>query len=490
MDRRGFLGGAVAGLALAARRPGPAWPQASDVPVGFTRLRVRESTVTVNGKTGKVYRLERDGGDLGWSGRRGDRFRVAVDNEVSVPMALHWHGLILPHGQDGVPYVTQPPIKPGERRLYDFPLVQAGTYWMHSHWGLEEQPMMTAPLIIRDPISHGDVQDVVVSLNDFTTRDPAAILAELERRAAGRPMVMKMNGADAKMAGRTPDLNDVQYDAFLANRRPLSDPDVVRVAPGRPVRLRVINMASGSNFFVSAGRLSAQAVAVDGEDIAPFAAIRFELGVAQRIDLRVEIPRGEGAYPILALGEGTDMLAGIVLATPSAAVPELSARAAKPAGALTNGQEARLRAVRPLAPRAVDRRLRVELGGDMANYVWNLNGQVWPQITPLQVKQGERVEITFVNQTMMAHPMHLHGHVFQVTSVGGVGMRGARRDTVMAMPQQTVKIEFDALYPGYWMLHCHLLYHQAAGMMTVLHYEGFANQTYDPLATLAELPRR
>jgi FtsP/CotA-like multicopper oxidase with cupredoxin domain len=90
------------------------------------------------------------------------------------------------------------------------------------------------------------------------------------------------------------------------------------------------------------------------------------------------------------------------------------------------------------------------------------------------------------NDTAWAHPMHLHGHVFQVTEIDGTAMRGARRDTVLVLPRQTIKVQFDAAYPGYWMLHCHLLYHQAAGMQTVLHYEGFENRSYDPLASLGE----
>jgi FtsP/CotA-like multicopper oxidase with cupredoxin domain len=281
----------------------------------------------------------------------------------------------------------------------------------------------------------------------------------------------------------------VRYDALLANRRPLSDPDVTRATPGETVRLRIINMTSGSNVFLSTGRLAAEAIAVDGEDIVPLPGTRFELGVAQRIDIRVRIPSGQGAYPIIAQAEGTDLLAGVVLVTAEAAVPALSARAPKPVGALTNGQESRLRSLRPLVGKPVDHRLSVTLGGDMAAYVWSLNGQVWPRITPLEVKQGERVELGFVNQTMMTHPMHLHGHVFQVTEVTGARLRGAKRDTVLVPPRQAVKVEFDALYPGYWMVHCHLLYHQAAGMMTVLHYQGFTNARYDPLASAAEFPR-
>jgi FtsP/CotA-like multicopper oxidase with cupredoxin domain len=479
MNRRGFLIGAVSGLTLAsAGRARPARAQAGGPPPpGYVRLRVVQSELTIDGKTAKVYRIEHDDGTLGWSGTRGDRFRVAVDNTVADPFSIHWHGIILPNGQDGVPYVTQPPIKPGERRLYDFPLVQAGTYWMHSHFGLQEQSMLTAPLIIREPRAAPETNEVVVMLNDFTTRDPSAILAGLRRGSMGTKMAAK------------PDLTDVRYDALLANRRPLSDPDVTRVTPGETVRLRIINMTSGSNVFLSTGRLAAEAIAVDGEDIVPLPGTRFELGVAQRIDIRVRIPSGQGAYPIIAQAEGTDLLAGVVLVTAEAAVPALSARAPKPVGALTNGQESRLRSLRPLVGKPVDHRLSVTLGGDMAAYVWSLNGQVWPRITPLEVKQGERVELGFVNQTMMTHPMHLHGHVFQVTEVTGARLRGAKRDTVLVPPRQAVKVEFDALYPGYWMVHCHLLYHQAAGMMTVLHYQGFTNARYDPLASAAEFPR-
>ncbi len=360
MNRRGFLTSAARGLTLASvgrALPVSAQPDGPPPP-GYIRLRVVQSELTIEGKTGKAYRIEQDNGTLGWSGRRGDRFRAAVDNTVADPFSIHWHGVILPNGQDGVPYVTQAPIKPGERRLYDFPLVQAGTYWMHSHFGLQEQLMLIAPLIIREPPSSPEMKDVVVMLNDFTTRDPSAILADLRR---GPTQSMKMGGAGMKMSMKA-DLTDVRYDALLANRRPLSDPDLARVTSGEMVRLRIINMTSGRNVFVSTGRLAAEAIAVDGEDIVPLPGTRFELGVAQRIDLQVVIPRGEGAYPIIAQAEGTDMLAGIVLVTAGATVPALSARASKPGGALTNGQESRLRAVRPLARKPVDHRLSLTLG--------------------------------------------------------------------------------------------------------------------------------
>jgi FtsP/CotA-like multicopper oxidase with cupredoxin domain len=216
---------------------------------------------------------------------------------------------------------------------------------------------------------------------------------------------------------------------------------------------------------------------------------RFELAVAQRLDLRLNLPAGEGAYPIRAQGEGTTLRTGLVLATPKARIPTLSQQAETVVGALTNAQELRLRAARPLPAKPLDRTLQVALNGDMAKYTWAINGQTWPNITPLQVKKGERVELVFTNQTGMSHPMHLHGHVFQVTEIDGQSFSGATRDTVLVTPRQTVKVQFDAAYPGYWMLHCHILYHQAAGMMTVLQYEGFEDPNYNPLTSRAEYAR-
>jgi FtsP/CotA-like multicopper oxidase with cupredoxin domain len=221
--------------------------------------------------------------------------------------------------------VTQAPIKPGEERRYDFPIVQAGTFWMHSHFGLQEQGMMTAPLILKDPADpHRGEQDVVMLLNDFTFRNPADILAELQGNApkaapggamqmpggTGQPMSGMATGGTTPGSGKK-DLADVTYDALLANRRTLSDPQVVRVQPGQTLRLRLIAAGSATNFFIDTGTLDAQAIAVDGEEIVPLAGHGFELAIAQRLDLRVHIPAGEGAYPILAQGEGTDLRTGL-----------------------------------------------------------------------------------------------------------------------------------------------------------------------------------
>jgi FtsP/CotA-like multicopper oxidase with cupredoxin domain len=266
-------------------------------------------------------------------------------------------------------------------------------------------------------------------------------------------------------------LNDVKYDAFLANDRTLGDPEVVRVEPGGRVLLRAINSSSMSAFHVDLGELDGELIAVDGFEVAPVAGKRFPIAVAQRLDIRLAIPPGAATYPILAVLEGENKQTGIVLRTGNAPVARIPDTAAMASPALTLDLERRLRAIAPLKPRKADRRHTLNLTGNMASYVWSLNNVAWTKETPpLPVAQGERVELLFVNQTPMPHPMHLHGHEFQVVEINDQRFSGAVRDTVLVPPGDRVVVSFDANNPGLWALHCHLLYHLDAGMFTTLRY--------------------
>lgn len=425
-------------------------------------LRIAEKEIDVKGKRVKVLTLVQPDGTHGLTVQEKDPFKVFLKNQLKVPSSIHWHGLILPNNQDGVAFITQYPIYPGLSYYYEFPLVQAGTFWMHSHYSLQEQELLSAPLIIKSAEDRELAdQDVVMFLTDFSFKSPREIYNELR--------IPKQKGM--KMGAQ--DLVDVKYDAFLTNYHTLESPEVIQVKPGKKVRLRIINGSSATNFFILLGAMEGTAVAVDGNRIGPYRASKFELAVAQRIDIVVTVPRIGGSFPILAQGEGTNMLTGLILSTKEIVVPKLSDKAATTAGALTNEQELKLRAYKPLSKKRVDRQIVVELGGDMAGYVWTINNQVWPDVTPIEVEKGERVEILFKNKSTMSHPMHLHGHVFEVTSVGGQLIHGAKRDTVLVMPQSTVAIQFDADNPGVWPFHCHILYHMEAGMFTVLRYKNF-----------------
>ena len=162
---------------------------------------------------------------------------------------------------------------------------------------------------------------------------------------------------------------------------------------------------------------------------------------------------------------------GIILATAGARISRIAdnTQAAPP---IDNSLEARLAAVEPLTARPAEIVHTIALSGAMKHYAWSMNEEYWPHITPLILNKGQRIEIELVNRSMMAHPMHLHGHVFQVVEIDGRALHGAVRDTVLVSPRGRVRIAFDADNPGRWAFHCHNLYHMETGMMTEFRYRG------------------
>src|SRR5258708_6289339 len=408
----------------------------------------------------------------------GSQFRVRLSNDLASPTLVHWHGLAPPTDQDGVPELSQPALAAGHSYNYDFPLNRSGTFWMHSHVGLQEQQLLAAPLIVAGPDdAQADDQSVVIMLHDFSFRAPEEIFSRLRQRGGGHAsMSMDSRNMGGMSEGQgmpgtmAMDLNDVEYDAYLANDRTLADPDVVRVEPGGRVRLRIINGSAATNFHIHLGQLKGQLIAVDGDSILPIDGSRFELAMAQRADIRLRLPRGSGAYPIVALREGGRQRTGIVLATKEARITRIESEAAQAAAPLGLDLERRLRTRNPLSAKPPSRVIPVALTGNMASYQWSINGQVYGQNRPLMVRQNERVEMSIVNKTMMSHPMHLHGHHFQIVEIEGERFAGAMRDTVLVPPMANLKIAFDADNPGRWAFHCHNLYHMQAGMMTEVRY--------------------
>lgn len=481
------------------------------------RLFVKEVPLKILGKEITVIAIEQGDGMQGYSPEKSDGFHVEVVNQLKVPTSLHWHGLILPNLMDGVPFVTQNPIASGKSFRYDFPLKQSGTYWMHSHYGLQEQLYNSAPLIIWTPEERAKAdRQVVVMFSDFSFTPAEQILKGLKggmepTAAKGSPPKKKMETTVAgKISGnmgasapteviaqkwddqkqmlvrtilRAPEAEiDVKYDALIANRRTLDDPEIISVNAGQSVLLRLIAASSSQNFYVDTGALEAELLAVDGKAVRPIEGSFFQLGVAQRLDLKVTIPKEGGAYPILAQGEGTKLLGGVVLATKGAAVPKLSLTAPASTAALDNTQEKRLRAINPLPGRAIDRTLHAALGGNMSTYVWTINGAAYPNRKSLDIKNGERVGIDFTISTSMGHPMHLHGHDFQVVEIDGEKLSGALRDTLFVPPGSKMTVAFNADNPGIWPLHCHLLYHLDTGMFTVVKYDGADTKFWQPEA--------
>src|SRR5215470_15132647 len=347
------------------------------------RLFVKEVPLKVLGKEVTVIAIEQSDGTQGYSPEKDAGFHVEVVNQLRVPTSLHWHGLILPNVMDGVPFVTQNPIAPGKSFRYDFPLKQSGTYWMHSHYGFQEQLYNSAPLIVWTPEERAKAErQVVIMFSDFSFTPPDQILKGLKGgmqptgAKGGAPMKKMETTVSGKISGnmsgparnevvaqewddqkqrlvrtmlRAPEAEiDVKYDALLANRRTLDDPEIISVNDGESVLLRLIAASSSQNFYVDTGALEAELLAVDGKAVQPIKGNFFQLGVAQRLDLKVTIPKEGGAYPIVAQGEGTKLLCGVVLTTKGASAPKLSCTASVSTASLDNTQEKRLRALNPL----------------------------------------------------------------------------------------------------------------------------------------------
>jgi len=348
---------------------------------------------------------------------------------------------------------------------------------MHAHT-LQEQNLLAAPLIVTDPAEQGrDEQEVVILLHDFSFSTPEELFARLKSGAGhgsmpgmdhssmGQRNLVPRGGSGAAMMGI--DLNDIEYDAYLANDRTLDDPEIVKVEIGGKVRLRIINGATATAFTIDLGSVEGSLIAVDGQDIEPLKGRRFPITMGQRLDIRLELPRQNQAFPILALREGSPERAGIILASGNAPIGKLTFVGPTTGPVIDLTLEQSLRAARPMAPRQPDQRFDMALIGSMRGYSWNL------ETTPkLVVREKNRVEVTMMNHSMMAHPMHLHGHHFQVVAIDGRRFGGAVRDTVHIPPHRSVSIAFDADNPGEWAFHCHHLYHMAAGMMTSVSYEG------------------
>lgn len=462
LSRRNFLAGTIAAGAVSRVRAqtGDAAP---------TVLRIERREIDVNGKSASVYCVRQPDGIFGITTDAGKPFRVRVENHIDEPSLLHWHGLTPPWRQDGVPDVSGPAIPPGGSADYDFPLSRGGTYWMHSHYGFQEQLLLSAPLIIRNGSEISGGQDIVMELADFSFTPPEKIYADLQAR---QPAAMNMPGMAMAAMKSKPDLNDVKYDAFLANSRTLADPEVVKVEPGDRVRLRIINASSMSAYHIDLGKLAGHLVAVDGIPVRKVHGRTFPIAVAQRLDIELTIPKAAAAYPVLAVLEGERCQTGIVLLAGAGQIARVPDMAEAPSPPLTLDLERSLRAVAPLADRKADRTHVLNLTGSMQGYQWSINNVVWNKdVPPLAVAEGERVELVLINRTMMPHPMHLHGHSFQIVAIDGHRFPGAMRDTVLVPPKASVTVAFDAGNPGWWAFHCHLLYHQHAGMFQTLRYD-------------------
>jgi CopA family copper-resistance protein len=476
--------------------------------------------------------------------REGQNVRLHVTNNLDEDSSIHWHGLLLPFQFDGVPGVSFPGIKPGETFTYEFPVRQNGTYWWHSHSGLQEQAGHYGPIIIEnaEPDPRYD-RDYVVLLSEFTPMHPHEIMRKLKvgehyfQRQMQTATEGEMSGEMRRMWGEMRmnprDISDVTGSTytFLINGHGPQDDLQLAFAAGERVRLRVINGSAMTFFNVRIPGVPMTVIQADGQDVDEVQVDEFQIGVAETYDVIVSPPDGSHAIvaeamdrsgmgvasltshnghranppplreiPTLTMvdmgmmdhsahgsgmegmsgmdhsmrdkslvpedvevGPGVDMIAPMPMDRmdfPGLGLDKVGHRVLR----YTD-----LKAKRMNPHRMVEREMEIHLTGNMERYMWSFDGKKFTAVTddPIRFAYDERVRVKLVNQTMMAHPIHLHGHFFELVN-GADHMHQPLKHTVIVQPGGTATFDLTANEPGDWAFHCHLLYHMHAGMMQVV----------------------
>ena len=405
----------------------------------------------------------------------GDFLRLTLDNQLPAETTIHWHGIRLRNAADGVPGLTQAPVKAGGSYVYEFTAPDAGTYFFHSHVGVQLDRGLYAPLIIDDPREPGgyDAEWVLV-LDDWidgTGTTPDEVLAKLIADGGGPAAHgMGMGGMDhGSMGGMSMgsgpwgDAGDVTYPMFLINGRPPTDPDVLTARPGQRVRLRIISAASDTIFSLVLGGHRLTVTHTDGYAVQPTTVGALYVGMGERYDAIVTL--ADGVFPLVArpFGKTSGGQALGVIRTGSGVAPAPDANPVELDGQVLIGSHLQPAESAKLPAKTADAALDLTLQGSMKPYQWGINGAPYGKNQPLTVKAGQRLRLNAMNMSMMTHPLHVHGHTFALPS-------GLRKDTVLLAPMQAVAIDLDADNPGDWMVHCHNAYHGEAGMMIALAY--------------------
>ncbi|MFI8683816.1 copper resistance system multicopper oxidase [Brevundimonas diminuta] len=589
LHRRALFGGA-AGL-WAAQGLMPAWAQSGSRGLAPTlptlegpevRLSVGHSPFTVGGRTGHAVTVNGTVPAPLVRLREGQNVRLMVTNTLDEDTSIHWHGLLLPFQMDGVPGISFPGIRPRETFVYEFPVIQSGTYWYHSHSGLQEAMGHYGPLVIdpagTDPVAY-DREHVLV-LADWSFMHPHQILDKLKKspgyfnqqRTTLAGLLSGEDGvspADRRMWGSMRmdprDISDVTGTTYtyLINGHGPQENWTGLFRPGERVRLRVINASAMTIFNVRIPGLAMTVVNADGENVRPVETDEFQISVAETYDVIVQ-PTEDRAYTIVSeavdrSGMGRATLAPRMGMTaevpPLRQVPTLTMRdmgMGSMAGMDHSGMDmggmdhsgmdmsgmdhsamaqdgmgqaapmdhgnmghdmrnpdnapanmavgvgvdmvapspANRLAERPMGlenephrvlvytdlvsltpnkdQRPPARSMEIHLTGNMERFMWGFDGRKFSELVePIRFERDERVRVTLVNDTMMSHPIHLHGHFFELVTGGPAGHQPLKH-TVNVAPGSKVTFDLTADAPGDWAFHCHMLMHMHAGMFNVV----------------------
>ncbi|BBL58668.1 copper resistance system multicopper oxidase [Methylomonas koyamae] len=521
---------------------------------GEYHLTIAEKRVDIGGEPQTAILADDGlpGPTLHW--REGEDVVLHIENRLSEPTSIHWHGIELPYRMDGVPGISFEGIAPGARFSYRFPVKQNGTYWYHGHSGMQEQQGLFGALIIESaqPQPAAD-RDYVVLLSDWPQADPYRTLARLKKQSdyynfqkrtvgdffadierLGLRETLSDRLAWGEMRMDPTDLADVNGSTyrFLVNGRTPQMAQHFLFKPGERVRLRFINASAMTYFDVRMPGLTMQVIAADGQNLQPLNVNGFRIAVAETYDVIVQ-PQAERAYSIFAeamdrsgyahasLSPRADWLAPVPPPTPRTLLTMAdmggahAGHAAQGDNHLEHAEHAEhaeygghasqagenLEAAKPAAEHAAhaghhhaamppeipsyqtldyrdlraetatplgkpDREIELRLTGDMRRYIWSFDDVKYADAEPIRVKLGEVVRFRYVNQTMMNHPIHIHG-LWQYLDIGA-GAYNPKKHVINVRPGTTAVVDVPADAVGEWAFHCHLLYHMDTGMFRKL----------------------
>jgi CopA family copper-resistance protein len=535
-------------------------------------LYIRDTMVNFTGKTKRAIAVNGQIPMPTLTFTEGDTAVIYAHNEMDEETSLHWHGLLLPNRYDGVPNLTQMPIKPHTTFLYEFPIIQNGTHWYHSHSGLQEQIGMYGSFIMNKQIE-SNIPTVPIILSEWTDMNPDNVHRMLHNATdwfsikkgttQSYAEAIKQGYFKTKIANEwkrmnAMDVSDVYYEKFFINGK--SESQLSQFKAGDKVRLRISNGGASTYFWLTYGGGKMTVVASDGNDVEPVEVDRLIVAVSETYDVIVTIPNDNKAHALLAtsedrirsatlyLGEGEKqaakplprlkyfegmkMMNGMMKMSGDlddmgmnmslnqmdmnvVMYPEITGEIkpkakhnmkdmGKSEGKMddmqTNGDQynsnklsdittlnyAMLKSPynTTLPKDAPVKELKFVLTGNMNRYVWSMDNKVVSETDKIMIKKGENIRMIIYNNSMMRHPMHLHGHDFRV--VNGQGDNAPLKNIIDIMPMETDTLEFNANVEGDWFFHCHILYHMMSGMGRVFTYENQAPNPFIPNPKLAQ----
>lgn len=401
--------------------------------------------------------------------KEGQTLRITLVNNLPEETTTHWHGLPVPNKMDGVPYVTQKPVEPGKSFVYEFTATPSGTYLYHSHVSYQLDRGLYGPLIVepaKEPRSYD--KEYVLMLEDWAMVDgggPEASRMGKVNPNQGGMMGMGMMGRRRAIGGP---LSEPLYDTYAINGKVFSLSPPFKVKKGDRVRLRIINPSSATIYTLRIAGHPLLVTHTDGRPVMPIEVDALKIGMGERYDAELHATN-PGKWHIYNLNDGSPVSGWNLGSLVYDGITAKSYNDDKTAG--TRISDYRLfegideRHVKPIMG-DVDRVIRMVLsGGMMGSPYWTINGRVYPDSDDMAIKPGEKIRFEYFNRSMMAHPMHLHGHFFEVLDSGGITGIRAKKDTLIIPPMMgRGAVEFIADNPGVWFHHCHNLYHMMAGM--------------------------